>query len=666
MNVSQSPFNSNLVDFNSRQVNQVADTILSSSLLEAVPDAIVAVNQDGVIVQVNSQTEVLFGYTRGELIGQRVEILVPERQRQQHQHHRGRFGEQPKVRRMGAGLDLYGRRRDGTEFPVEISLSPVFTGDRMLVLSAIRYLTDRKRIEDQLHRAHMELTQRRERQLRDSENRLSLIVDSSQDAIIGKNLDGIITSWNKGAERMYGYTASEIIGKSISTLAPKDRTDEIPAILDKIRRGENIEYFESVRVTKAGQHLNVSISVSPIHDADGNVVGASAIARNITSQKRTEEQLQQAQRMEAVGRLAGGVAHDFNNILGIIVACSELLRNRIDVDSLDYVENIRKAADRGAALTRQLLSFSRRQPVHPRLLDLNERLSEVVKLLRPLMGDDVEINIIPRSPSAIVEADPSQIDQIILNLAVNARDAMPKGGKLIIETALQEFDESFARRHQPLAAGKYVMVSISDNGAGMDKETVARIFEPFFTTKEAGKGTGLGLSTVYGIVKQSGGSIWVYSEPGRGTTFKIYLPSAEHKLDEEGKVDSESLPPRRDGTTILLVEDDDMMRIATRLMLQEHGYKVLEASDGKAALQLLNSDHTQVDLALTDVMMRSMNGPEMAIRMIETHPSVKVVYMSGYTGQLLSEGDGLGSDIMLLEKPFTRAALLKTLDEALG
>lgn len=664
--MSQSPFSSNLAEPNVRQANPVADTILSSSLLEAVPDAIVAVNDAGIIVQVNSQTEVLFGYTRSELIGQSIEILVPERQRQQHQHHRARFGEQPKVRLMGAGLDLYGRRRNGTEFPVEISLSPVFTGSGTLVLSAIRDLTDRKRIEDQLHQAHMELAKRRERQLRDSEYRLSLIVDSSQDAIIGKDLDGIITSWNKGAERMYGYTDTEMIGQPISVLAPRDRKDEIDDILEKIRRGENVEYFESVRVTKAGQHLNVSISVSPIHDAEGNVVGASAIARNITSQKRTEEQLRQAQKMEAVGRLAGGVAHDFNNILGIIVACSELLRSRTHAESLEYVENIRKAADRGASLTRQLLSFSRRQQIHPRLLDLNERLSEVVKLLRPLMGDDVETIIHPRSPSAIVEADPGQFDQIILNLAVNARDAMPKGGKLIIETALQEFDQSLARQHQPLAPGKYVMISVSDNGAGMDKETVARIFEPFFTTKEAGKGTGLGLATVYGIVKQSGGSIWVYSEPEHGTTFKIYLPSAEHKLDEEGTIDSETLPPRRDGTTILLVEDDDMMRIATRLMLQEHGYKVLEASNGQAALQLLNSDHTQVDLALTDVMMRGMNGPELAMRIIATHPSVKVVYMSGYTGQLLSEHEGLQSDIVLLEKPFTRAALLKTLHEALG
>jgi len=646
----------------------VAQTLLSSSLLDAIPDAIVAVNQTGIIVQVNAQTEHMFGYTRVELIGQKVELLVPERQRQQHHHHREHYAGHPKVRQMGAGLELHGRRRDGSEFPVEISLSPVTTEGGILVLSAIRDISDRKRIEEQLLRAQQELNRRQERQLRDSENRLALIVDSSQDAIIGKNLDGIITHWNQGAERMYGYHADEVIGKSISILAPKDRQDEIPGILEKIRRGENVEYFESVRVTKSGQHLNVSISVSPIYDADGTIVGASAIARNVTAQKRTEEQLRQAQKMEAVGRLAGGVAHDFNNILGIIIACSELLRGRIDPDDglLEYVNNIRKAADRGASLTKQLLSFSRRQPANPRLLDLNERLRDVINLLRPLMGDDIEISLRPRADSAIVEADPSQIDQIVLNLAVNARDAMPRGGKLIIETASQAFDEVFADRHRPLAPGKYAMLSVSDNGSGMDKDTVARIFEPFFTTKEAGKGTGLGLSTVYGIVKQSGGNIWVYSEPGRGTTFKIYLPSAEHKLEHLPRPEAEALPPRREGTAVLLVEDDSMMRAATRQMLEEHGYSVVEASDGGSALQVLSANHSDIKLALTDVIMQGMSGPDLAMRLIESHPAVKVVYMSGYTGQLLAEHDGMSSETVLLEKPFTRIALLKTLDEVLG
>ena len=643
----------------------VADALLTTSILEAIPDAVAAVNQQAVIVQVNAQTEDLFGYTREELIGQKIEILVPERQRPHHDLHREQFHRQPKIRRMGSGLDLYGRRRDGSEFPVEISLSPVPAGDGMIVLSAIRDISDRKRIELELRRAHEELDKRKSRELRDSQNRLALIVDSSQDAIIGKNLDGIVTHWNKGAEEIYGYTAQEIIGKPVSTLAPPERADEIPEILRKIRAGERVEYFESVRVTKDKRKLHVSISVSPIYDADGKVVGASTIARNITAQKKVEDQLRQSQKMEAVGRLAGGVAHDFNNLLGIVTACSELLLSRVDADSVEYIDNIREAAKRGASLTRQLLAFSRRQATQTQLLDLNDRLKEVSKLLKPLMGDDVEIVLRAHSDNAIVEADPGHLDQVIVNLAVNARDAMPRGGRLVIETSVSDFDEAFAEEHPSMTAGRYVMMAISDNGTGMDEATRSRIFEPFFTTKESGKGTGLGLATVYGIVKQSGGHVWVYSELGHGTTFKIYFPSADKKLADGEAKHEEELPPRREGVTVLLAEDDVVMRRLTRKMLEEHGYTVVEADDGKAALDAIASAGTPIDLTLTDVMMKGMTGPELVLRLIDAFPKMKIVYMSGYTGELISH-QGLDASIRLLEKPFTRASLLRTLDAALG
>ena len=647
------------------QPKSVGETLLSPSILEAMPDGVVAVNQQGVVIQINSQTESMFGYTRGELIGQRIEVLVPERQRNSHDQHRADFHARPKIRRMGSGLDLYGRRRDGSEFPVEISLSPIGSGESMYVLTVIRDITDRKRIEEELRRVNEELDRRKSRELRDSQNRLALIVDSSQDAIIGKNLDGIITHWNKGAESIYGYTAQEMIGRSITMLAPPERADEIPIILHKIRNGQRVEYFESVRVTKDKRKIDVSISVSPIYDADGRVVGASTIARNITSQKKMEDQLRQSQKMEAVGRLAGGVAHDFNNLLGIVTACSELLRTRVDTESLEYIDNIREAAKRGSSLTRQLLSFSRRQPAQPQILDLNERLRDVTKLLRPLMGDDVEISLVPRSNSAIVEVDPGQLDQVVVNLAVNARDAMPRGGKLIIETSALDLDSGFVTEHPSMKAGRYVVLAVSDNGMGMDEMTRSHIFEPFFTTKETGKGTGLGLATVYGIVRQAGGNVWVYSEPGRGTTFKIYLPSADGKLEDSGESRGEILPPRRDGVSVLLVEDDALMRKLTRKMLEEHGYRVLEAEDGKEALKVIGSSTSPVDLTLTDVVMKVMTGPELVLRLIESHPGMKIVYMSGYTGELIRQQEG-GGEIRLLEKPFTRATLLKMLDAVLG
>jgi PAS domain S-box-containing protein len=642
----------------------VTEALLSASILEAIPDAVVAVNQQGVIIQVNSQTELLFAYTRDELIGQSVEMLVPERQRPQHHLHRESFYSRPKIRRMGSGLDLYGRRRDGSEFPVEISLSPVTTGNGVIVLSVIRDISDRIRIEQELRRANDELDRRKTRELRDSQNRLALIVDSSQDAIIGKSLDGIITQWNKGAELIYGYTAAEIIGRDVSILCPPDRPDEIPGILEKIRHGEGVEYFESVRMTKDGRRLNMSISVSPIHDTEGRVVGASAIGRNITAQKKIENQLRQSQKMEAIGRLAGGIAHDFNNLLAIVTACTELLRGRVNTESLEYIDNIREATNRGAALTRQLLAFSRRQPVQTQVLDLNERLKEVSKLLKPLMGDDVEIVIPSRATAAIIEADPGQIDQIVLNLAVNSRDAMPHGGKLIIETGVHDLDEGFAREHS-MTPGRYVMLAVSDNGTGMDEATRSRIFEPFFSTKESGKGSGLGLATVYGIVKQFGGHIWVYSELSHGTTFKIYLPDAEHKLRLGTEPQAEALPVRREGLTLLLAEDDPIMRKLTRRLLEEYGYKVLEAIDGEAALEVISQNSNHIDLILTDVVMKGMNGPELALRLMDSHPEMKVVYMSGYTGELVVH-QGLRRGIRLLEKPFTRTALLTTIDAALG
>ncbi len=644
----------------------MSDVLLSSDLLEAIPDAIVAVNREGTILQINSQVQELFGYERDELIGEKIELLVPERFRAEHHQHRANFAAHPKIRRMGADLELYGRRRNGSEFPVEISLSPVAVEGGTIVLSAIRDITNRLRIEQELRRVSEEMHRQTAEQLGESRARLALIIDSSEDAIFAKTLDGTITAWNRGAERIYGYTPEEIVGKNVSILIPPDRPTEVPEILRKIAHGESTEHLESLRVTKDGRLLNVSITVSPLRDATGKIVGASVIARDITEQRRAEDQLRHSQKMEAVGRLAGGVAHDFNNVLGIINACAEFLRDRIPAGSENstFVENIRKATERGSALTRQLLAFSRKQTVKPVLLDLNERLKDITKLLRPLMGDDVEIVVVPRCQSAVVEADPGQLDQIIINLAVNARDAMPRGGKFILETDVVDFDQHFANQHRPLVPGKYVMLAVSDTGVGMDKVTLNRIFEPFFTTKEQGKGTGLGLATVYGIAQQAGGHIWVYSEPGRGTTFKLYLPSAEDRLAAKPPSEVETAAAKRRGM-ILLVEDDEIMRSLTHQMLREQGYTVVEATNGKAALDWAQANDGKIDLLLTDVVMPAMSGPELADRLAASYPGLKVIYMSGYTGELMEASERLKRGV-LIEKPFSRTALLNLLDKTLA
>ncbi len=641
------------------------DMFLSSEFLEAIPDAMVAVDHDGTILQVNSQTETLFGYRREELIGQRVEILVPARLRAGHRQHRDAYAEAPRVRRMGAGLDLKGRRRDGSEFDVEISLSPVRVETGTLVLSAIRDVTDRKRIEQELRRVNQELTLRTTEEIGAYRARLAAIIDSSEDAIIAKDLDGTITAWNQCAERMYGYTPEEMIGQNISRLS--ESPEEIPKIMARIKRGERITHHEAVRVTKDGRRLQVSVSISPLRNPAGEIVGASAIARDISEQKRAEEHLRQAQKMEAVGRLAGGLAHDFNNILGIVNACTELLQSRIErvPGSAPYLGNIRKAVERGTSLTRQLLAFTRRSTLQVQLLDLNQHLPDVRKLIRPLMGDDVEVVVRPHCETAVIEMDPGQLDQILLNLAVNARDAMPKGGKFLLETSLIQTDEVFMAQHPPMKAGKYVVLAVSDTGSGMDPGTLSRIFEPFFTTKEVGKGTGLGLATVYAIVQQMSGYIWVYSEVGSGTTFKLYLPNAEDKIGETAQPEDESVP-RREGVTVLLVEDDEIMLSLTRQLLEENGYHVLGAKDADAALETMRTHRGKIDLLLTDVVMRGTSGPELVERVSASHPAVKAVFMSGYTGELLAQHRELNREVPLLEKPFSRAALWKVLDAALG
>jgi two-component system, cell cycle sensor histidine kinase and response regulator CckA len=760
------------------------------------------------------------------------------------------------------------------------------TGKRLRLVGTVQDLTERKQAEEALAQ-------------------LALIVESSDDAISSVALDGKIVSWNKGAQRIYGYSESEALGQSIGIISPPDRPQEIPQLLERLRRGERIPAFETVRVRKDGQPIDVSLTISPVFDHGGKIVGTAAVARDNTARKREEErsrrlaqvvdsatelistgdpegritfmnraflqaigwseeevlgkyfrdvvlspnnspelreeirtgimerdgwkgeclhcrkdgsdfpvylsvghlrdrhgraignvgivrdltesklaeerfykafhlnpepitlatlsdgryldvnesflrstgysredvigrtsmelkfwerledrarliealqkhgsvrdleitfrtktgaqrtaldsadvieingqtcviailkditerkalekQLRQLQKMEAVGQLSGGIAHDFNNLLGVILGYSELLEAGLDrTDKLHKTAlEIKKAGQRAASLTRQLLAFSRQQVLEARVLNLNAVVGDTAKMLRRLIGEHIQVITLLASDLGQIKADQGQIEQVIINLAVNSRDAMPEGGKITIETRNIELDEAYAHRHPATVAGKYIELAVTDNGVGMDAQTQSHIFEPFFTTKELGKGTGLGLATVYGVVKQSGGCVWVYSELGIGTTFKVYLPRVDAALQPSPRVNTEKALARG-SETILLVEDEASLRTLTRTMLEQNGYTVLEAGGGEEAMEVARRADCHIDLLLTDMVMPGMNGRAVAYNLSRIRPEVKVLYMSGYSG--FSSREPAESGDPLLAKPFTRDTLLRKLDEVL-
>ncbi len=389
-------------------------------------------------------------------------------------------------------------------------------------------------------------------------------------------------------------------------------------------------------------------------------------AKRRREHRRLEKQFLQSQKMEAVGQLAGGIAHDFNNLLTIIAGYSQLILDRLPPGDgvREKVEEIKNAGDRAAALTHQLLAFSRRQVLQPQVVDLNQVVANLDKMLQRLIGEDIDLVSLCPPGVGRVKVDPGQIEQVILNLAVNARDAMPQGGKLTIETANIELDESYASTHMAVKPGPYVMLAVSDTGHGMDPETQSHIFEPFFTTKEQGKGTGLGLSTVYGIVKQSGGNIWVYSEPGKGATFKIYLPRVEEA--PQPKTEVERPAARLLGTeTILLVEDEAAVRLLVRGTLEQSGYSVLDAGSGAEALVMANERTQPIHLLVTDVVMPGMSGREVAEHVTLAHPETKVLFMSGYTDDAVVRHGALESSAAFVQKPFTPDSLLRKVREVL-
>ncbi len=488
------------------------------------------------------------------------------------------------------------------------------------------------------------------------------IVDSSDDAIISMDLEGVITSWNRGAERLFGYPAREAVGRPGSILIPPERLDEEPLMLNRVRNGERIEHYETVRRCKDGTLRDISLTVSPIADARGAIVGASKIGRDITDRKRAEEALRSADRMEAVGQLAGGVAHEANNQMTVVLGCAAFALRCTDLPPEVRTEllNIRKGAERTAAITAQLLAFSRRQMLQPVPLDLNEVVRGFAPILRRTLGDARELRLELSPAVEAVVADRGPMEQVLLNLTFTARDAMPDGGRLTIGTALTTLPGlgPGSSLTEPLPPGRYGAITLQDTGQGMSPETLARIFEPFFTTKPIGNGTGLGLSTVYGIVRQLGGTIRVYSAPRAGTTFRMYLPLA----DSPAVVEADHSPhPLSAATgTVLVVEDEPEVRALAVRALQADGFQVLEAEHGQAALELLGRHQGAVQAVVADVAMPVMGGPELAERLARSHPGTPVLLMSGYGAEELMRRGMLPKDgVPLLTKPFAPEILIE-------
>jgi PAS domain S-box-containing protein len=501
-----------------------------------------------------------------------------------------------------------------------------------------------------------DITERR--RLDDVRARLAAIVESSEDSIISKDRNGIVTSWNRGSEKLFGYTEEEMLGQSIRKLIPADRQNEEDEILARIHNGQTVEHFETERMRKDGTIVHVSLMISPIHDANGDVVGASKITRDITERVRLERQLRQSQKMEAVGLLTGGIAHDFNNLLGVVIGNLDLLERNCQGDEikLKRIRTAVKAASRGADLTRRLLAFSSKDELRPSSAVLEESIQSMIELASRLLG--AEIRVVTHFDTTLppIHVDSNGLEGALLNLVVNSRDAMPNGGVLTFSTGRQQFDDEHPGvQSGEISPGDFIRISVTDTGTGMTREQLDRAFEPFYTTKGQGKGTGLGLAMVYGFAKQSGGLARIYSEVGRGTTVSLYLPFAKGISKPPVKKSTVRGAPLDSAYKVLVVDDEsDLLEIALSY-LSELGYHGLKAKDAMSALAIV-LDRGDIDVLVTDISMPGgMNGVELAREVKRISPKVKVVYCSGFPAETLADRNRSPVDGPLLHKPYQRS-----------
>jgi PAS domain S-box-containing protein len=616
----------------------------------------IGVSKSGKHHFVNAAYLRLFGYERPEeLLGRPIgDIIAPA--------DRGRVSDIVRRRVLGetvpVNYESRGVRRDGGEFDLDIHASTYSENGEVHTVAMLRDITGRKREQEARVRAAIE----REQVL----DRAQVQLEHLPIACIVLDGEFRVSSWNRAAERLFGWLREEAVGRHPFDLyVPPERRATVDELFERLGAGEVAVGDEGEGRTKDGGEVACRWINTPVHASDGAFIGAMAMAWDVTEQRQLEDQLRQAQKMEAVGQLAGGVAHDFNNLLTVITGYGQMLLEHQSLGGPQRrsAEQILKAAGRAAALTRQLLAFSRRQVLQPKVLDLNAVVTELEKLMRPLIGEDIAVALTLASTLGRVRADPGQFEQVIMNLAVNARDAMPQGGTLTIETANVDFAAEATHPREP-GPGHWVMLAVRDTGCGMDQATLKHLFEPFFTTKEPGKGTGLGLATVYGIVKQSGGNVLVYSEPGKGASFEIYLPRIDAVADgAPGPADG--IAENAGDETVLLVEDDpDVLELA-RSTLGRGGYRVLAARDGESAIALATSHAGDIDLALCDVIMPGMSGRDVVDRLRSQRPDLRAMFMSGYADKAIVTRGVLAPGVVLIEKPFSAHALLRKVREVL-
>lgn len=626
-----------------------------SNILTNLEMIVVMIDTDGNIAFCNDYLLRLSGWEQEETIGQNwFKMFLPEH-------------EQERVRKLLDEIPANGsmvphfindiKTRSGEHRQVKWTNTTLFDsdGDFIGVVALGNDMSECRRMENAL---------------RKSEERYRELVENARDIIYTHDLDGNYTSINQAGEQITGYTQAETLKMNfIQTVAP-EYLDKAYQMIAKKVSGERATAYELEIIAKDGRRVTVEVNTKLVFH-DDVPVSVQGIARDITERKLLEAQLRQSQKLEAVGQLAGGIAHDFNNMLTAITGYSSLgLRKLQPDDPLRHTfEEINKAGARAAALTRQLLAFSRKQILQPKVLNLNTVVSDLEKMLRWLIGENIDLRTILEPKLGMVKADPGQIEQVIMNLVLNSRDAMQHGGVLTIETFNIHIDTEIVTHHIPVQPNSYVMLIVSDTGTGMSEETKRHIFEPFFTTKELGQGTGLGLATVYGIVKQSGGYIWVYSEPGFGTTFKIYLPLVGEKVvtekSHEYKRVFEPVSLFKGTETILLAEDEEIVRNLVREELISHGYNVISAENGEKALLMGEQYEGKIDLLMTDVIMPELSGRELAQEILRRRPETKALFMSGYTDNSIVHHGILDSDIAFIQKPFTTNSLIRKVREVL-